>query len=70
MLFFRYIFKDNFKKYFEVWDFFFEEIIISEINNLSFLFVKFLFNENFQLLYNKELFVNICNVIFFEKIYV
>ncbi|XP_055473872.1 RING finger protein 17 isoform X1 [Psammomys obesus] len=62
--------KDNSKKHLEVWDPSPEEIISSEINSLSPLSVKSLPNENFQSLYNKELPVNICNVISPEKIYV
>ncbi|XP_031218420.1 RING finger protein 17 isoform X4 [Mastomys coucha] len=65
-----YTLKDNSKKHLEVWDPSPEEIISSEINNLSPLSVKSLPNENFQSLYNKELPVNICNVISPEKIYV
>ncbi|XP_006519171.1 RING finger protein 17 isoform X1 [Mus musculus] len=65
-----YTLKDNSKKHLEVWDPSPEEIITSEINNLSPLSVKSLPNENFQSLYNKELPVNICNVISPEKIYV
>ncbi|ERE92205.1 RING finger protein 17 isoform 2 [Cricetulus griseus] len=65
-----YTLKDNSKKHLEVWDPSPEEIISSEINSLSPLSVKSLPNENFQSLYNKELPVNICNVISPEKIYV
>ncbi|CAO2591083.1 RING finger protein 17 [Lemmus lemmus] len=65
-----YTLKDNSKKHLEVWDPSPEEIISSEINSLSSLSVKSLPNENFQALYNKELPVNICNVISPEKIYV
>ncbi|XP_038166405.1 RING finger protein 17 isoform X1 [Arvicola amphibius] len=65
-----YTLKDNSKKHLEVWDPSPEEIISSEINSLSPLSVKSLPNENFQALYNKELPVNICNVISPEKIYV
>ncbi|XP_008822578.1 RING finger protein 17 [Nannospalax galili] len=65
-----YTLKDNSKKHLEVWDPSPEEIISNEINNLSPMSIQSLPNENFQSLYNKELPVNICNVISPEKIHV
>uniref|UniRef100_A0A2K6K6I3 RING finger protein 17 n=1 Tax=Rhinopithecus bieti TaxID=61621 RepID=A0A2K6K6I3_RHIBE len=65
-----YILKDNSQKHIEVWDPSPEEIISNEVHNLNPVSAKYLPNENFQSLYNKELPVHICNVISPEKIYV
>ncbi|XP_033092679.1 RING finger protein 17 isoform X4 [Trachypithecus francoisi] len=65
-----YILKDNSQKRIEVWDPSPEEIISNEVHNLNPVSAKYLPNENFQSLYNKELPVHICNVISPEKIYV
>ncbi|XP_053513892.1 RING finger protein 17 [Artibeus jamaicensis] len=65
-----YTIKDNSRKYTEVWDPSPEEIISKEVNSLNSVSAKSLPNENLQSLYDKELPVQICNVISPEKIYV
>ncbi|XP_074072360.1 RING finger protein 17 isoform X4 [Macrotis lagotis] len=65
-----YSLKGNCKKYDEVWDPSPEEIISTETNISNSLVTKFLEDQDLQLLYNKEIPVQISNVMSPEKIYV
>ncbi|XP_007495242.1 RING finger protein 17 isoform X1 [Monodelphis domestica] len=65
-----YTLKGNCKKYDEVWDPSPEEIISTETNISNSLVTKFLEDQDLQLLYNKEIPVQISNVVSPEKIYV